>query len=280
MLSDDLDALLYPELGMESGLLPLAALRLARRQAMAWGHPVTSGIPAMDLFLSSDWMEPADGASRLSEALVRLPGSSLALRRPGPGSSPPPLPPGPLALCAQSLFKLRPQDDQLWARLAECAPQARLLFIAHPSSALTERFRSRLQRAFSLRGLSLDRHVHLLPRLDEATFSALQRSVDLWLDSPGWSGGMTALEAIGAGLPLLTAPEGPMRSRHSAGLLQGMGCGEGVCADHAALVSRAATLLAEPELRALHAQRCMERSSLLYDQPAPVDALLQALLGA
>jgi predicted O-linked N-acetylglucosamine transferase (SPINDLY family) len=246
---------------------------------MAWGHPVTSGIPAMDLFLSSDWMEPADGASRVSEALVPLPGSSLALPRPGPGSSPPPLPPGTLALCAQSLFKLRPQDDLLWAELAERAPQARLLFIAHPSSALTERFRARLERAFSRRGLRLDRHVHLLPRMDEAGFSALQRSVDLWLDAPGWSGGMTALEAIGAGLPLLTSPEGPMRSRHSAGLLQGMGCAEGVCEDREALASKAATLLAEPELRALHARRCMERSSLLFDQAAPIDALLRALLG-
>ncbi|MFL5251863.1 MAG: tetratricopeptide repeat protein [Rhodopila sp.] len=52
--------LLYPEIGLDPAAGRLAAMRLARVQCVAWGHPVTSGMPTIDYFLSSALMEPDD----------------------------------------------------------------------------------------------------------------------------------------------------------------------------------------------------------------------------
>jgi len=50
--------LLYSEIGMDGVAAQL--LRLAPVQCNNWGHPVTSGFPSLDYFLSSALMEPED----------------------------------------------------------------------------------------------------------------------------------------------------------------------------------------------------------------------------
>ena len=44
------DIIVYPDIGMDPRTQVLAALPLATRQAMSWGHPVTSGLPTIDAF--------------------------------------------------------------------------------------------------------------------------------------------------------------------------------------------------------------------------------------
>ena len=68
-----LDALIYPEIGMDALTTQLASLRLAPVQAATWGHPETTGLPTIDLYLSADGLEPADADGNYSERLVRLP---------------------------------------------------------------------------------------------------------------------------------------------------------------------------------------------------------------
>ncbi len=66
--------LLYPECGIDPVAGGLAARRLAPVQCVAWGHPNTTGLPAIDYFVSSDLMEPSDADRLYTEQLVRLPG--------------------------------------------------------------------------------------------------------------------------------------------------------------------------------------------------------------
>jgi protein O-GlcNAc transferase len=51
------DVVLYPEVGMDSATCALAALRLAPLQVAGWGHPVTTGFPSIDWFLSGELLE-------------------------------------------------------------------------------------------------------------------------------------------------------------------------------------------------------------------------------
>src|SRR2546426_1161111 len=69
--SDSLHVLIFPEIGMDPVTTKLATLRLAPVQCNSWGHPITSGMPTMDYYLSSDLMEPADGQEHYTEELVR-----------------------------------------------------------------------------------------------------------------------------------------------------------------------------------------------------------------
>ncbi len=85
--SDRLHVLIFPELGMDPPTLRLAAMRLAPVQCMAWGQPVTSGLPTVDYFLSSEAMEPVDGDAHYTETLVRLP--HIGVCYPYPALGPP-----------------------------------------------------------------------------------------------------------------------------------------------------------------------------------------------
>ena len=69
------DVLIYGDLGMEPTSFFLAFSRLAPVQALTFGHPDTSGIDAIDYFIShADMDEPGTGAEHYSEQLVALPG--------------------------------------------------------------------------------------------------------------------------------------------------------------------------------------------------------------
>ncbi|HZR67563.1 MAG TPA: tetratricopeptide repeat protein, partial [Burkholderiales bacterium] len=74
ILAEQLDVLIYPEIGMDPVTMKLASTRLAPVQMTTWGHPLTSGLPTLDYFLSADEMEPASAQDHYTERLVRLPG--------------------------------------------------------------------------------------------------------------------------------------------------------------------------------------------------------------
>jgi predicted O-linked N-acetylglucosamine transferase (SPINDLY family) len=68
----ELDILFYSDIGMDPWTYYLAFSRLAPVQCVTWGHPVTTGIPTIDYFLSSKDLEPADANDHYTEQLVLL----------------------------------------------------------------------------------------------------------------------------------------------------------------------------------------------------------------
>src|ERR1700675_3070962 len=155
--------LIFPEIGMDKVSAQLAAQRLAAVQCCSWGHPVTSGFPTIDYFLSSDLMEPAGAADHYSEQLIRLPNLSIYYE---PAGVPPVgIDRAELGLrasavvywCCQSLPKYLPQFDEVFARIATEVPDCQFTFIEFGGgSGVTEMFRGRLPRAFQAVGLDAE----------------------------------------------------------------------------------------------------------------------------
>ena len=117
---------------MHSVSFALAALRLAPVQCAAWGHPVTAGHATIDAYFTCAAMEPDDGARHYTERLVALPGIGTEYERPvvpeGATRARFGLPEGvPVFLCPQSLFKIHPDTDALFARVLAAVPAARLV---------------------------------------------------------------------------------------------------------------------------------------------------------
>ena len=226
MASDHLHILVYPDIGMFAPASQLAALRLAPVQCVGWGHPVTTGLPTMDYFISSDLMEPDNAAANYSEKLIRLPGISISYEKPD-------LPPTPktrsrfgieqdafVYLSPQSVFKYLPQYDVLYPKIAQKVPNAKFIFIANESQTVNRQFQKRLSRAFEPFQLDCETYCVFQPRLGRGDYLSLNLAADVMLDTPGWSGGKTTLEAIGCSLPVVTLPGEFMRGRHSYAMLK------------------------------------------------------------
>ncbi len=274
------DAILYPEVGMDPVVPYLAAQRLAPLQLAAWGHPTTTGLPTIDRFLGSDAMEPADADGHYSEALVRLPGlgflpivpaSPARAERQGTLNE-------TLFWCGQHLAKYRPRHDDVFPRIAQALPDARFLFVSRPVGAIAEAvFRRRLGRAFAAHGLSADDHCRFLPYRPVELYRAALAGSDIFLDTVGWSGLATTLDAIGCGVPIVTLESGLMRGRQSAALLRRMGLDERVAATEDVFVTRAVALGSSREERIRYAGLIASSRSLLTEQTqAPLVAFRAA----
>ncbi len=273
---DDLHVLVYLDVGMDPLMTVLAAMRLAPIQCVGWGHPVTTGLPTLDFFLSSETMEPPDGDRHYRETLVRLPG--IGLHYQPPLVPPPALPEGlqpPVLLSCQSPFKYLPQDDALWGEIAARLPQAQLVFVGFaPHSPLTSMFQRRLNRV-----MDSDRY-RLLPYLSHRDYLALNRSATVFLDVPAWSGGHTVLEAIACGLPVVTCPGALMRQRHAYGILRTLGVTDTVVSDPAAYVEQVVRLVTDPTYRNHIRAQMAAHGDRLYNNPDGVAALEAFYQGA
>lgn len=233
ILNDAPHVLIFPEIGMDKVSAQLAAQRIAAVQCASWGHPVTSGFPTIDYFISSDLMEPPGAADHYSERLIRLPNLSIHYE---PSDVPPAaIDRARLGLretavvywCCQSLPKYLPQFDSVFARIAAEMADCQFTFIEFAGgSGVTEMFRARLERAFRAVGLDAGDHCIFLPRLAPDRFVAAIGQCDVVLDSIGWSGCNSVLESLVHNVPIVTLAGEMMRGRHTAAILEMMGVRE------------------------------------------------------
>ena len=279
ILADELDVLVYPELGMHPSTFALAHLRLAPVQCAGWGHPDTTGLPEIDYFLSSEAMEPANGQSHYREKLALLPGLgtryAMPKAREGVTRAMLGLPEDKtLYLVPQSLFKIHPDNDDALADVIARDPEGHLLLFASHHEQLTSEFAARLAAAFGRRGLVMhERSLFLQPFMPHGDYLALNRVCDVMLDTRHWSGGNTSLDAFASGLPVVTLPGEFMRGRQSFGMAEILGVPELVARDAAEYVDIAVRLGKSPDERKAIAERLAANRGALFDREEPVRAL-------
>jgi CRISPR-associated protein Csy1 len=279
--ADALDVLVYPELGMDHTTFALAALRLAPRQLAAWGHPVTSGHATVDAFVTCDAMEPPDADLHYVEPLLRLPGIGTSYRRPAvPGPAPRArfdLPADrTLLLCPQSLFKVHPDNDALFAEVLAANPRASLVMFDGRHPRVTERFVARLARTLDAHGVARERLL-VLPPLPHDDYLRVNLACDAMLDTLHWSGGNTSLDALACALPIVTLPGAFMRGRQSAAMLRIAGVPELVAADRDDYLRIASRLADDAPWRATLRVRIGDGARALFDERQPVDAFATLL---
>lgn len=279
--ADDLDLLIYPEVGMDARLTPLAALRLARQQAVAWGHPVTSGFSSIEHFLSCASMEPHDAGAHYRERLHILPGLGVDYRRP---TLPEQLTPDALGLDAlrprllvpQSIFKLHPDGDAVLAGIAQQVPQVQFVLFAPEFPRWMDQYRERLALAFTRAGRCVDEHLVVQPLGTRERFLQVNLACDLMLDSLYWSGGNTAIDALLTGLPVVACPGATMRGRQSLAMLAQLDLDdELVVASPEAQVARVVELLGDVERRHDVSQRVRARLPALFDSEPARQSLVE-----
>jgi CRISPR-associated protein Csy1 len=284
VLADRLDVLVFPDVGMDTASYLLAGMHLAPLQCAGWGHPVTTGQAAIDFFLTCADMEPAGAEAHYTEKLIRLPGVGTRYARPGPASTKSRAELGlpneaHLYLCPQSLFKIHPANDALFSRVLAADSQGRLVFFRDHDEPLTEAFRRRLLSVLAGNGIDGQARTVFLDRLEHADYLRVNELCEAMLDTLHWSGGNTSLDALAAGLPIVTLPGRFMRGRQSLAMLRMAGLGDLVAEDEDEYVRLAVRLANDRPWREEAVRRLREGAGRLFDDPAPVEALEAFLAG-
>ncbi|WP_293126986.1 O-linked N-acetylglucosamine transferase, SPINDLY family protein [Microcoleus sp. bin38.metabat.b11b12b14.051] len=273
IIDDKLHILVFPEIGMDAPTIQIAALRLAPVQCSAWGHPVTSGLPTIDYFISSELMEPENAQLHYSEKLIKLPNIGVSYPKPTVGK----LNNSRLDfdlredaviyLCCQAPFKYLPQYDFILAQIARRVPQAQFIF---PRGEL---LRKRLKRAFA--AVKLDSEDYCLFRAiaTRQEYIAMNFLADVFLDTFTWSGGNTSLEAIACNLPIVTCPGEFMRGLHAYSFLKMLGVTDTIAQNEQEYIDIAVKLGLDLEWRRDVAQRMSQRHDYLFDDRVCVTAL-------
>jgi protein O-GlcNAc transferase len=282
IVTDELHILVFLEIGMEAILTQVAGLRLAPIQCLTWGHPITSGLPTIDYFLSSNLMEPENAQEHYSEKLIRLPNLAIPYAKtvmPKEIKSRADLGirnDAVVFLSCQSLFKYLPQYDYIFATIAQRVPQAQFVFVeSHISDYITNIFRQRLQKAFVKFGLNIEEYCSFLPRLNKNDYLSLNLVSDIFLDTFTFSGGITTLNAIECNLPVVTCPGEFMRGRQSYGILHMIGVTETIAKDEAEYIEIAVRLGLDKQWRQSIEQQISQNQERLYDDQNCVEALEQ-----
>lgn len=284
---DKLHILIFPELGMEPITLKLSCLKLAPIQATSWGHPETSGMPTIDYHLSSDLMEPENAQKHYTERLVKLPNLGIhytpldiplkKLNKTDIGLENDEI----MFWCCQTLQKYLPQHDDVFPRIVLEVTKAKFVFIEYRKSQyVTEVFRQRLSHAFEKFGLDYRDYCIFLPYLDGSTYAGVSAIADLFLDSIGWSGCNTTIEAVACNVPIVTWPGDLMRGRHTLAILKMMGIEATIAASKDDYVKIAVRLGQDCQYRQFISQQIAENKYKLYGDLKPIRALEDFLLNA
>ena len=279
---DNLQVLIFPEFGMDPTTIQLGCLRLAPIQMTSWGHPETSGLPTIDYYLSSELMEAETAQDCYSETLVRLP--NLSIYYTPLEITPKPTTKAELGLketetffwCCQSLYKYLPQHDDVFPAIAKQVKHCKFGFIKHlgdHSEQVTTIFTQRLDKAFSQQGLNYQDYCLFLPRLKTDEFAGVTAIADVFLDSIGWSGCNSSLEAIAQNLPIVTLAGGLMRGRHTAAILKMLGLTELIAENKQQYIQLAVRLGTDEQYCQQLRQYIQQYKPRLYRDLSPVHAL-------
>jgi len=285
IIQRELDAIIFPEVGMDPTTLALAHLRMAPRQCAAWGHPDTTGLSTIDYYLSAEAFEPPEADRYYSERLVRLPNLGVFYEpldiQPGPidladfGVAA-----GPVFVCAGTPFKYRPQDDALLVDIARRLRRCTFVFFEHDKRDFTRKLRARLTQVFAEAGLDADAHLVWLPWLPKPAFLGVLNQADVYLDTVGFSGFNTFMQAVEAGLPAVSHEGRFMRGRLGSGILRRLGLTELVATHRQQYVDIAVALGADAGLRNSIRRRLRESAHLAFADAGAAEALAALMRSA
>ena len=284
VLDSKLDAILYPEIGMHALTLQLAHLRLAPLQMVSWGHPETTGIETIDYFISAEEFEDKASVSAYSEKLLTLPGLGCTYDPLQIKSETVDLTPQGVQaqriklLCPGTVFKYSPEYDWTFVQIAkklnsQNQPQ-QINSNAHPyqfvflyrEAASAELLKARLQKAFLTEGLDLAQWSVFIPWMSPQAFYGLMHQADLFLDTLGFSGFNTAMQAVECGLPIITLEGRFLRGRFASGILKRISMKECIASTAQEYVDKVVQLASNAADReAVRAKLRAQRNTLFKD---------------
>ena len=239
--------------------LPVFARKPAPLQASWIGYPGTTGMAAIDYFLTDHcFLAPGKYDHLFTEKLAYLPAATAFQ----PAAQAPALVPLPALANGYLSFgsfnrlnKISRNVVALWGRLLRALPDARLLVAGMPEAGGGH---EQLAAWLDEEGIDSGR-TSFHPRTGLHDYLAMYNQVDICLDTFPYTGGTTTLHALYMGVPTLTLAGATMAGRQTAGLQEHHGLLQFIAHDADEFVSKG--VAASTDLAALAALRSTLRSN-------------------
>lgn len=222
--SHQLDLILYCDIGMEPTAYFMAFSRLAPVQCVTWGHPVTTGLPAMDYFLSSQHLEkPKAQENCYTETLIQFPHVNVYYQKPQIQTPKTRQELGlnkekTLYVCAQSLYKFHPDFDEVLKGILERDANGEIILINAEQTHVVSDLRKRWATTVG----SVQQRIQLINSLKYDEYLNLMNLADITLDPFPFGGGNTQLESFAFGTPVITKPDDYLKGRITGALYHQM----------------------------------------------------------
>jgi protein O-GlcNAc transferase len=234
--------------------------RPAPVQATWAGYVGTTGIPAIDYLISDPRQTPEVVDAHYVERIVRLRDCYVCYE---PPAYAPPVGPLPALRtgcvtygCFNNLAKIDEASIALWSTLLRDRGDRRLLLRTFALDV--PRVRDRIIAHFEAHGVRPDQ-LTLSPACPHRDLLDSYNAVDIALDPLAYSGGLTTLEALWMGVPVITLPGDRFCTRHSLAHLTAAGLTGLVSEDASGYLARAEGLAADLERLAALRSRLRER---------------------
>lgn len=220
ILSDGIDILIDLSGHTFGHRLAVFHSRAAPVQASWLGYGHTTGVKNMDYIIAdSDFIDQED-EKWFTESVMRLPYNRFCFTPPQPSPEvvwPPFEDNGYITFGSfNDLSKLNPEVLDVWSAILHKVPHSKLLLkaIYFDDVAIRKRFKAE----FCKRGIS-SRRLELRQGSNHYFMLAEYADIDIALDPFPFSGGMTSLEALWMGVPIITLPGELPISRQTASYL-------------------------------------------------------------
>ena len=212
------------------------------------GSGCTTGLTAMDAFLTDALLAPPGSEALFSETLVRLPRTPLVYAPPQGVPEVAPLPAlrnGHVTFgCFSRTARINDAVLDAWAAILAAAPDARLMLNSKPFQEETAR--AAFTARFAARGVSADR-LDLVYTTPQPSTWAAYGEIDIALDPFPHNAGTTTIEALWLGVPVVSLAARPPVGRFGKSLLGAVGLGDWAVDDVAAYVAKAVTAAGDLE---------------------------------
>ena len=249
----------------------IVAHRGAPVQVYWLGHAGGVGIPGYDYMFGDAIVIPPGEEELYREQVVRLPECYHIYDRPAISPTCKPrsaygLKEGVVVFCAfNNPQKIDRQGFDLWMRILRAVPDSQLWLSGNDDAMLIPNLRQEAQA----RGVAPDRLVFATRVQDKAEHYARHRLADLFLDTFTLTASTTALDALWAGLPIVTLHGAHFPSRIAASMLTAAGMPETITTTPEAYVALALELAADPVRRAALREKLIRNRDRcpLFDTP-------------
>ena len=243
---DEIDILFDLAGHTEGGItLQIASFKPAPVQISGIGYFDTTGLPAMDYFLSDGFCDPPENDALFTERLIRLPRSHFCYT---PSERFQDVPQdcavhSPVVFgCFNNFSKITDEMLQLWRCLLDRVPGSRLLLknvspLKEPVDRMKQRCR---QMGFPQDAVEI--------RQGTQDYQQDYLDIDIALDTYPYPGGGTTCDALYLGIPVVTRYGRRHGSRFGYSLLENIGIGELAAPTAEGYLDRAVALAQDPEL--------------------------------